>query len=156
MEKYIMDEKTGIHYTLVGEIYIPNLVSADTNYEIGMWGQRHAEHLKEHKKSHYTTLLTTSKINSYLHGIDVQAQEMYNSLIKQLAENQGITEQLKADDMMVWVQAMNNISNRAKEILCNEIIYRCWWRAGSSCSLYNRHQLCDVDVLKYNYLILTL
>lgn len=95
MKKYITDEKTGINYTLVGEVYIPNLVLTDTSYEIGMWGQRQADYLKEHKKSHYTTLLTTGKLNSYLHDIDVQTTEMYNRLIKQLAEMQGITEHSK-------------------------------------------------------------
>lgn len=124
MKKYITDEKTGINYTLVGEVYIPNLISTDTNYEIGMWGQRHADYLKEHKKSHYTTLLTTGKLNSYLHDIDVQAQEIYDRLIKQLADKQDVTEQLKANDMMAWVGAMNNIANQAREIVNNEIIYK--------------------------------
>lgn len=123
MKKYITDEKTGINYTLVGEVYIPNLISTDTNYVIGMWGQRHADYLKKHKKSHYTTLLTTGQLNSYLHNIDVQAQEIYDRLIKQLADKQGVTEQLKANDMMAWVGAMNNIANQAREIVCSEIIY---------------------------------
>lgn len=124
MKKYITDEKTGINYTLVREVYIPNLISTDTNYEIGMWGQRHADYLKEHKKSHYTTLLTTGKLNSYLYDIDVQAQEIYDRLIKQFADKQGVTEQLKANDMMTWVGAMNNIANQAREIVNNEIIYK--------------------------------
>ncbi|MCM1114135.1 MAG: TnpV protein [Clostridium sp.] len=123
MKKYIIDEKTGINYTLVGDVYLPNLLSADTNYEIGMWGHRHLSYIKEHKKSHYTTLLTTGKLNSYLHDIDVQATEMYSRLIKQLSEKQGITEKLKADDMMAWVGTMNNIANQAREIVNNEIIF---------------------------------
>lgn len=124
MKKYITDEKTGINYTLVGEVYIPNLISTDTNYEIGMWGQRRADYLKGHKKSHYTTLLTTGKLNSYLHDIDVQAQEIYNRLIKQLAEKQGVTEQLKSENQMLWVQQINNISNQVREIVVNEAIYK--------------------------------
>lgn len=124
MKRYITDEKTGINYTLVGDVYIPNLVSTDTNYEIGMWGQRHADYLKEHKKSNYTTLLTTGKLNSYLHNIDIQATEMYDNLVKQLAEKQGITEQLKAENQILWVQKMNNIANQAREIVCNEIVYK--------------------------------
>lgn len=124
MKKYITDENTGINYTLVGEVYIPNLISTDTNYVIGMWGQRHADYLKEHKKSHYTTLLTTGKLNSYLHDIDVQAQEIYDRIIKQLADKQSVTEQFKANDMMAWVGAMNNIANQAREIVNNEIIYK--------------------------------
>ena len=123
MKKYIIDEKTGINYTLVGDVYLPNLVSTDTDFDIGIWGQRQADYLKEHKKSHYTTLLTTGKLNSYLHDIDVKATEMYNRLIKQLSEKQGITEQLKADDMMAWVCAMNNIANQAREIVNEEIIH---------------------------------
>lgn len=123
MKKYIIDEKTGINYTLVGEVYLPNLVSTDTNYKIGMWGQRHADYLKEHKKSHYTTLLTTGKLNSYLHNIDVRATEMYDKLVKQLTEQQGITEQLKVDDMIAWVGAMNNISNQVREIVNIDVIY---------------------------------
>lgn len=123
MKKYIIDEKTGINYTLVGDVYLPNLISTDTNYEIGILGQRHLTYIKEHKKSHYITLLTTGKLNSYLHDIDVHATEMYDRLVKQLAEQQGITEQLKADDMMAWVGAMNNIANRAIEIVYSEIIY---------------------------------
>lgn len=70
-------------------------------------------------------MLTQGKLNSYMHNIDVQATELYNRLIKQLAENQGITEQLKEDDMMVWVGAMNNISNQIREIIYNDIIYKC-------------------------------
>lgn len=123
MKKYITDEKTGINHTLVGEVYIPNLISTDTNYEIGMWGQRHADYLKEHKKSHYTTLLTTGELNSFLHNIDVQAQEIYDRLIKQLADKQGVTEQLKAENQMLWVQKMNNIANQAREMVGSEIIY---------------------------------
>lgn len=123
MKKYITDEKTGINYTLVEEVYIPNLISIDTNYEIGQWGKKHANYLKEHKKSHYTTLLITGKLNSYLHDIDVRATEMYDILVKQLAEKQGITEQLKAENQMLWVQKMNNIANQAREIVNNEIIY---------------------------------
>ena len=124
MKKYITDEKTGIGYTLVGDVYIPNLVTTDTNYEIGFWGQRHKDYLKEHKKSHYTTLLTTGKLNSYLHDIDIQATEMYSRLVKQRAEKHGITEKLKAENQMLWVQKMNNIANQVREIVVNEVIYK--------------------------------
>ncbi len=123
MKKYIIDEKTGLNYTLVGDVYIPNLVSTDTNYEIGQWGKRHLEYLKQHHKARYTTLLTECKLNSYLHDIDVRATEMYDKLVKQFAEKQGITEQLKTNNMMAWVGAMNNIANQAREIVYSEIIY---------------------------------
>ena len=123
MKKYITDENTGISYTLVGDVYIPNLVSTDTNYEIGCWGRKHKEYIKQYKPAFYTTLLTQCKFNSYLHDVDIRATEMYDTLVKQLAEQEGITEKLKATDML-WVQAMNNISNRAREIVCFEIIFK--------------------------------
>lgn len=123
MKKNYTDEKIGIDYTLVGDVYLPNLVSADTNYPIGIWGQRHKEYLKENHKLRYYNLLTSGKLNSYLHDVDVRAKEMYDTLIKQLAENEGITEQLKANDMMAWVQAMNNITNQAREIVNQSLIY---------------------------------
>lgn len=124
MKKYITDENTGISYTLVDDVYIPNLVSTDTNYEIGYWGRKHKEYIKQYKPAFYTTLLTQCKLNSYLHDVDVRATEMYDTLVKQLAEQENVTEQLKASDMMLWVQAMNNISNRAREIVCFEIIFK--------------------------------
>lgn len=123
MKKYITDEKTGISYTLVGDVYIPNLVSTDANYEIGYWGRKHKKYIKQHKPAFYTTLITQCKLNSYLHDVDVRAAEMYDTLVKQLAKQEGVTEQLKATDMMAWVQAMNNISNRAKGIVYNDIIF---------------------------------
>lgn len=122
MKNCITDERTGISYTLVGDVYIPNLVSTDTSYEIGRWGKQHKEYIKQNKPVFYSMLVTQCKLNSYLHDIDIRASDMYDTLVKQLAEQEGVTEQLKANDMMAWVQAMNNISNRAKEILCNEII----------------------------------
>ena len=117
MKKYISDEKNGLDYTLVGDLYLPNLVSTETNYEIGMWGQRHLDYIKHHRKVFYLNLKTSCKLNSYLHDVYVRATEMYDCLVKQLKEQQGITEQLKADDMMAWVQAMNNITNQVREIV---------------------------------------
>ena len=103
-------------------MYIPNLVSTDTNYEIGRWGRKHKEYIKQYKPAFYTTLLTQYKINSYLHDVDVRATEMYDTLVKQLAKQEGVTEKLKLTDMLAWVQAMNNISNRAREIVLLEIM----------------------------------
>lgn len=122
MKKYIIDKITGISYTLVGDVYIPNLVSTDTNYEIGYWGRKHKEYIKQYKPAFYTTLLTQCKLNSYLHDVDIRATEMYDTLVKQLVEQENVTEQLKASDMMLWVQAINNISNRAREIVYNEFV----------------------------------
>lgn len=124
MKKYITDKITGISYTLVGDVYIPNLVSTDTNYEIGFWGRKHKEYIKQYKPAFYTTLLTQCKLNSYLHDVDVRAAEMYDTLVKQLAKQEGVTEKLKATDMMLWVQKMNNIRNRATEIVNADIIYK--------------------------------
>lgn len=123
MKKNYSDEKTGMGYTLVGDVYLPNLVSAGTNYPIGIWGQRHKEYLKENHKLRYYNLLTSGKLNSYLHDVDVRAKKMYDNLVKQLAEQEGITEHLKAENQMLWVQQMNNITNRAREIVNAEIIY---------------------------------
>lgn len=123
MKKYITDEKTGISYTLVGDVYIPNLVSTDTNYEIGFWGRKHKEYIKQYKPAFYTTLLTQCKLNSYLHDVDVRAAEMYDTIVKQLAKQEDVTEKLKVSDMMSWVRKMNNIRNRATEIVNKEIIY---------------------------------
>lgn len=123
MKKNFTDEKTGISYTLVGDVYLPNLVSTDTNYQIGIWGKRHKEYLKENHKLMYFNLLTKCKLNSYLYDVDVRAKKMYDNLVTQLAEQEGVTEQLKATDMLAWVQAMNNISNCVREIVYNKIIY---------------------------------
>lgn len=103
-------------------MYIPNLISTDTNYEIGYWGRKHKEYIKQYKPAFYTTLLTQCKLNSYLHDVDVRATEMYDTLVKQLAKQEGVTEKLKLTDMLAWVQAMNNISNRAREIVLLEIM----------------------------------
>lgn len=120
--KSLYEELNG-SYIDVGNIKVPALVSTDTNYEIGFWGQRHKEYLKEHHRVIYFNLLTQCKLNSYLHDIDIRATEQYDLLIKQLAESQGITEQLKANNQMLWVQMMNNIANQAREIIYKEIIY---------------------------------
>ena len=123
MKKYITDENTGISYTLVGDVYIPNLVSTDTNYKIGYWGRKHKEYIKQYKPAFYTTLLTQCKLNSYLHDVDVRATEMYDTLVKQLVKQESVTEKLKSTDMMLWIQKMNNIRNRITEIVNKEIIY---------------------------------
>lgn len=112
-----------ISYTLVGDVYIPNLVSTDTNYKIGYWGRKHKQYIKQYKPMFYTILLTQCKLNSYLHDVDVRATEMYDTLVKQLAKQEGVTEKLKASDMMLWVQKMNSIRNRATEVVNIELIY---------------------------------
>lgn len=123
MKKYITDKITGISYTLVGDVYIPNLVSTDTNYEIGYWGRKHKEYIKQYKPAFYTTLLIQCKLNSYLADVEQQAQQLFLRLVKDLAEKENVTEELKATDMMLWVQKMNNIRNCATEIVNTDIIY---------------------------------
>lgn len=123
MKESITDERTGITYRRVGEVYLPNLISLDTNYPIGIWGQRHKDYLLENHRLFYYNLLTTGKLNSYLHEIDVSAKEMYERLIKQMAEQEGVTEQLKSESQMEWVGRMNNIAHRAREFVNVEIIY---------------------------------
>ncbi len=117
-------EKLNGSYVSIGDVKVLSLVSTYTNYEIGLWGQRHKEYLKENHRVIYYNLLTQCKLNSYLHEIDVRATEMYDTLVKQLAESQGITEKLKADNQMLWVQMMNNIANQVREIVCKEVIYK--------------------------------
>ena len=124
MKKSYTDKKTGIDYTSVGEIYLPNLVLPHSDYEIGMWGERYRTYLKTHRKSLYTSLKMQCKLDEHLHEVDIRATEMYDRLVKQLAQQEGITEQLKADNMMAWVQAMNNIGNRAREIVWNELVVK--------------------------------
>lgn len=115
-------EKMNGSYVEVGDVKVPALVSVDTNYEIGFWGQRHKEYLKESHIVIYYNFLTQDKLNSYLHDIDIMAKEQYDLLIKQLAEKQGVNEQLKSENQMLWIQQMNNIANQAREIINNEII----------------------------------
>ena len=124
MDKYIYDENNGLWYELQGDNYIPCLIlSNEKEKPIGIWGQRHKRYLKEHRKATYATLLTRGKLNSYLADIDGQAEEMFSRLVKQMAEREGVTEQLKAENQIFWVGQMNNIRNRATEIVNTELIY---------------------------------
>ena len=119
--KSLYEELSG-SYIEVGDAKIPALISVYTNYEIGFWGQRHKKYLKENHRVIYYNLLTQGKLNSYLHEIDIRAKEQYALLVNQFAENQGITEQLKSENPILWVQKMNGISNQIREVLNNEII----------------------------------
>jgi len=110
MEKYIHDKNNGLWYELQGDYYIPCLaLDEEETQPIGMWGRRYLRYIKEHRPVLHTTLLLSGKLNSHLAEIDKRATEMFNRLVKQLAEREGITEQLKAQDQMAWVGAMNNI-----------------------------------------------
>ncbi len=125
MEKYITDERTGLKYELIGDYYL--VVGDDEPEEeqrpIGIWGQRHLRYLEEHRRVRYANLLTSGKMNSYLADIDRQAEEMFERIVKQMAEAQGITEQLKAEDQMAWVGAMNSIHSAAEEVAMREVVF---------------------------------
>ena len=124
MEKYIYNERNGLWYELQGDYYIPCLVLDEEEIKpIGMWGRKHLRYIKEHRPVLHTTLLLSGKLNSHLAEIDNRATEMFDRQVKQLAEKEGITEQLKAQDQMTWVSAMNNIRNRAEDIVNAEIIF---------------------------------
>ena len=124
MEKHITDERTGLKYELVGDYYL--VVGDDEPEEdqpIGVWGQRHLRHLKRHHKVIYANLLTSGKLPEYLSDIDRRAEELFLRLAKQMADAEGITETLKANDQMEWVSQMNSIRNRAMEIVNAELIF---------------------------------
>ena len=124
MEKVIYDEKNGLWYELQGDYYIPCLkLPEEEQQPIGVWGQRHLRHIKQNSKVLYLNLLTSGKLNGYLADIDKQAEEMFSRLVKQMAERDDITEQLKADNQMEWVSRMNNVRNRCVEVVNTEIIY---------------------------------
>lgn len=124
MRKHITDAKTGIDYTLHGDYYLPNLsLPAEEKIPIGVWGERHKQFLKTHKRDVYNEYLVSGKLQQYLAQIDRDAQEMFDLLVRQIAEQGGVTEQLKAKDQMAWVQKMNSIQTRATEIVNHELIY---------------------------------
>ena len=123
MAKTIFEEMGGT-YTQVGDYLLPDLkLPEEEQQPIGVWGQRHRRYLKEHRRATYTTLFTGGKLNSYLADIDRQAEELFSRLVKQMAEAEGVTETLKAANQMEWVGRMNNIRNKAMEIVNSELIY---------------------------------
>lgn len=124
MNKTFSDKNNGIDYTLVNGVYLPNLISTETNYEIGIWGQRHLEYIKHHRKVFYTSLLTNCKLNSYLHDIDELAQSMYDRLTELYIQKEGISEDMKNLPDLVWVRKMNIVKQQATEIVNADIIYK--------------------------------
>ena len=138
MEQYIIDERTGWEYKLKGEQYYPtgrvrkngvmtpNEPPEDNEPEeetpIGVWGQRHLRYIRQYKKSLYFDLFISGKLNAYLADINAQAEDLFLRLVNERAEQEGVTEQLKAEDQMNWVRKLNNIRSRAKEIVNVELI----------------------------------
>ena len=125
MAKMIFEELGGT-YIRQGDYFLPclSLPAEKETKPIGVWGQRHLRYLKQHRKVLYTNLLTSGKLNSYLADIDKQAEDMFLRLIEQIANREGVTEQLKAENQMEWVCRMNNIRSRAMEIVNEEIIIK--------------------------------
>ena len=123
MKEYIIDEKTGIHYTLHGDYYLLDF-ELPTQEPVGVWGQRHLRYLQQSHRGIYDGLLLSGKLNGYLVGLDHQADEMFRRLVAKLADRDNITEQLKATDQMEWVRRMNAARAAATEIVNSELIYR--------------------------------
>ena len=124
MERYTYDENNGLWYELVGDYYLPMVTVQQMDAEkIGIWGERRRRFLREHMKVTYNGMLLTGKLEEHLIKVNEVAEEMFDLLVKQMAANEGITEKLKAEDQMTWVQSMNNIRARAAEIVREEMIY---------------------------------
>ena len=116
---------TKITYTQQGDYLLPDLkLPEQPKVEIGIWGKRHLKYIENYRPILYTNLLTSCKLTAYLADIDKQAEDMFFRLVDQLAKQEGVTEQLKAEDQMLWVARMNNIRNRAEEIVYQEMIYK--------------------------------
>ena len=123
MEKHII--QNGIKYELLGEQYYPMLeIAEQKEHKIGKYGLIHRDYIKQHKRGTYITLLTEGKLNAHLHEIDVQANEMVEAIVANLAQERGIDEELKASDALKWVAEMNNIKENAEEIVLREVIYQ--------------------------------
>ena len=124
MEKIIYDENNGLWYELQGDYYIPCLtIPEEEQRPIGIWGQRHLRYIREYRKGLYNSLLLSGNLNSYLADLNKQAEDMFFRLVNELAEKEGITETLKVEDQMLWVQRMNSVQETAMEIVNNDLIY---------------------------------
>lgn len=124
MEKYIYDNSNGLWYELHGDYYLPCLVIPEEEiHTIVIWGRKHQQYLREHRPMVYSDLVLSGKLYGYLADIDTQARTKLDLLVTQLAEKEGINEHLKEWDQLAWVRAMNNIRNRAEEIVLKELIY---------------------------------
>ena len=123
MDRYIYDESNGLWYELHGDYYLPCDTPTYIAENLGIWGQRHLRFIKEHRKAIFANLLSKDVLRDYLADIDTQAEDMFLHLVDQMAESEGVTELLKAENQMEWVQRMNNIRNRATEVVNDKLIY---------------------------------
>ena len=116
--------ENGLQYRLEGDVYLPDLTLPQVQHPIGKWGRMHRDYLKEHRPVRYETLVLSGKLWSYLAKLNEQAEKRLTLIVEQMKASEGVTEELKASDPMAWVGAMNNIRNRAEEIVLHELIYR--------------------------------
>ena len=124
MENRIFDEKNGLWYTKQGDYYLPELaLLPEEEKAMGIWGQRHLQYLKEHKQFVYINLLTSGRLNEYLVSVDEQAEDMFSRLVTEYADRQGVTEQLKTENQLLWIQKINNIQSCVREVVNSEMIY---------------------------------
>ena len=124
MDKYIYDENNGLWYELQGDYYIPCLtIPEEEQQPIGVWGQRHLRYIREYRKGLYNSLIVSGKLTDYLAELNEQAEDMFFRLVEELTEKDGITEKLKAEDQMLWVQRMNAVRATATEIINHDLIY---------------------------------
>ena len=121
MERYMFDEKNGLWYELVGDVYLPCVTVPET--QLGHWGQLRRRHLKEHQNGIYTGMLLSGKLENHLAEVDTKAEEMFKRLVAELSEAEGVNEEMKAVDQLAWIQQMNSIQSNAAEIVREELIY---------------------------------
>ncbi|MBQ7670036.1 MAG: TnpV protein [Clostridia bacterium] len=122
LEKYIIDEKTGLEYELVGDYYYPCLKAPEAP-KVGRFGMMYHDYLRNHKKVTYSGLMLSGKLKEHIEDIDRQAEEMFSQLVDRMKQAEGVTEQLKATDQMEWVRRMNSIRGRAEEIVKSEVLF---------------------------------
>ncbi len=122
MEKYLFDEKNNLWYELVGDYYLP-CVTVPATDELGTWGKLRLRHLREHQNGIYTGMLLSGKLDNHLAEVNIKAEEMFERLVEEMSEDEGVTEELKAVDQLAWVPQMNGIRSRAAEIVREELIY---------------------------------
>jgi len=123
MKKYIHDKTNGINYELVEDYYLPCL-KAPESPKVGRFGMLYHDYLRKHKRVTYSGLMLSGKLREHIEDIDRQAQDLFSQLVEQMKQAEGITEQLKDADQMKWVGAMNNIRNRAEEIVKSEVLFK--------------------------------
>ena len=118
-------EEIGGRYTQVGDYQIPDLIlpEKEESFVLGIWGKRHLRYIQQHQKVRFINLFTTDKLNTYLHEVDERAETLFFRVVNEMVRSEGITEELKVQNQLLWVQRMNNIRNRAEEIVNSEVIF---------------------------------